>query len=86
MKGSINIQAYLERAGALEPFRLSISAPVPSAAMDYYCKVHAPALLDRDAEIFGIDASQARELAVQFVRSMLGDAKVVDEQRRPVDW
>lgn len=86
MKDGIEIHGFLYRAGSLEPFLLNISAPISSGEDDYFCKVHAPSLLKRDVEIFGIDAAQAHELAVQFVKSMLGEATIVDKNQDPVDW
>ena len=86
MKQALEMREFLDRSGRLEPFLLRISVPTPSDEGDYLCKVHAPALLQRDAEIFGVDAAQAHELALQFVKSMLGDAKVVDKDRKLISW
>ncbi|WP_369944441.1 hypothetical protein [Xanthomonas medicagonis] len=78
MNFGIRIDAFIDRNGSVEPFFLEISEPVPSIDDDFYCVVHMPGILKRDGKIFGIDAVQARQLAVDFVNSMLDGAKIVD--------
>jgi len=80
------LSAYLEQAGQRAPFYLRISVPQqPAGESDYFCRVHAPALFANDKEIFGATADQAFELAVRFVKSMLGSRNVVDQSGAPVN-
>ena len=46
--------------------------------------VHAPLLLKSDKTIYGIDAQQARSLAVQFVESLLEGRRVTDSAGQPI--
>jgi hypothetical protein len=79
------LDAFLEESGQRVPFHLRISAPEKTQDEDdYFCRVHAPTLFADDKEIFGIDEEQARELALQFVRSMLAGKKLVDQNGREV--
>lgn len=81
---SLEIQAFLKRESQLQPFFLRISEPRRTEGEDdYCCRVHVPALLKRDAEIFGIDAAQARELAEDFVKNLLGELTLVNGRGDP---
>lgn len=80
------LDAFLEDSGQRSPFRLRISAPEKTKGEDdYFCRVHAPAFFANDKQIFGIDEEQARELALQFVKSMLAGRKLVDQNGREID-
>jgi hypothetical protein len=85
MSPNLEIKAFLDEGGSRKPFYLRISkASRAKANGDYYCRVHAPELFDRDKDIFGIDKEQARELAIQFVTSMLAGKKLVDKNGEEV--
>ena len=65
--------------GMRRTFHLRISEPTKTEGEDEYsCLVHAPALFERDKAIFGVDPEQALQLAVQFVKSLLGGARIID--------
>jgi hypothetical protein len=53
---------------------------------DYLCQVHAPLLFDVDKDIYGIDEEQAKLLAVNFVKSLLYDTRLVDDKGKSVNW
>jgi hypothetical protein len=81
----LEIDAFLEDDGQLEPLHIKISAPVKTDDQpDYSCLVHAPSLFGQDKKIYGIDRDQAKSLAVAFVRSLLDDKRVVDSNRNPL--
>lgn len=86
MSENIDVNAFIEKNGSIEPFLLKISEPIPSGEDDFYCVVHMPGVLKKDKKILGIDAAQASELAANFARSMLGDAKIVDENGVVINW
>lgn len=88
MREAIRVDAYIESEDVLEPISVKISAPIPSGETEeeYFCRVHAPALMGRDRDIFGIDGGQAQDLAVQFVKSLLGGKRFVDKDRNPISW
>ncbi|MGH8326170.1 MAG: hypothetical protein ACRET2_05350, partial [Steroidobacteraceae bacterium] len=68
------------------PFVASITAPKPSGrAQEYACSIHAPVLFSKDKKIFGIDAQQAKELAVEFLKSMLDGRHLTDKSGKPID-
>jgi hypothetical protein len=71
---------FVEHAsGARDEIRVAISQAMRVAdADDYYCTVELSALLKSPKRIFGIDEAQARELAVEFVKSMLSGRRLVD--------
>jgi hypothetical protein len=86
MTRKYELDAFLEDSGQRTPFHLRISAPEKTKGEDdYFCRVHAPVLFTDDKQIFGIDEDQARELALQFVKSMLAGKKLVDRNGREID-
>ncbi|UYK65141.1 hypothetical protein NG831_12950 [Xanthomonas sacchari] len=86
MSENIDVNAFMEKNGSIEPFLLKISEPIPLGEDDFYCVVHMPGVLTEDKKILGIDATQASELAANFARSMLGDAKIVDGNGVAINW
>jgi hypothetical protein len=79
------INAFIKEGDELMPFYLKISEPTRNpAAKDYYCTIHAPALLNRDKNIYGVDRSQARALTLQFVKQLLGNKRLFDKDGNPV--
>jgi hypothetical protein len=86
MSVALERNAYLEKDGKRRPFYLRISEPRPEAdAEDLSCLVHAPLLLNSDKAIFGIDASQARSLAVRFIELLIEDQGIVDNAGHPIN-
>lgn len=79
------INAFIEDGESRQPFHLRVSEPKKTGGEeDYYCIVHAPALFKSDKKIVGVSEEQAWELAFQFVKQMLGDRKLIDENGRDV--
>ena len=80
------LSAFLEEEGVRKPAYLRISDPAKTEGEDdYYCQVHAPFLFGNDKNIFGENEEQARSLAMDFVKQMLGDRKLIDQDGNPVD-
>lgn len=74
------IKAFIDSDKGRIPFLLRVEDPVASpGGEDWLCTIHAPVLFERDTDIYGIDAKQAKELAVEFVRKMLGDRQLYDQ-------
>jgi hypothetical protein len=83
---SFELTGFLKTERGIEPFLARISAPKPSTdSLDYSCTVHAPAVARRDKDIFGATADKARQLALQFLRSLLEGKNLVDKGGRKVD-
>lgn len=79
------ITAFIDSDRGRIPFVLRISDPVESSdGGDWYCTIHAPALFERDSDIYGVNAKQAKELAVSFVRKMLGDKQLYDKEGKVI--
>ncbi len=75
------LHAFIDDDGTTKPFYLRISQPSKVAdAEDYVCRVHAPDLFKNDKEIFGVDKAQAETLAFDFVRSVLGTKRLLNEK------
>jgi hypothetical protein len=82
----LEIDGFLHEGDVRKPFIASISSPKSSGrAQEYACSVHAPALFSKDKKIFGIDAQQAKELAVEFLKSMLDGRQLTDKSGKPID-
>jgi hypothetical protein len=86
MAKALEIVGFLEADSVREPFLARITEPKASAGpQEYSCLVHAPALFEKDKKIFGVDADQARELAIQFLKTMLEGKRLTDKAGRPID-
>jgi len=86
MVSILKIEGFLRDGDSREPFMVRITAPKRSAKrQEYSCSIHAPALFKKDKQIFGVDAAQAQELAVQFLKSMLGGKHLTYRNGRRVD-
>lgn len=85
MASSYEIDAFVDDEGKRKPFYLRISNPVKTEGEDdYYCQVHAPFLFKKDKSIYGVDKEQARALAMQFVKQILGDKRLIDQDGNPM--
>lgn len=86
MKNPLELDGFLETGGAQERFTARIDPPKASAdGAEYSCLVHAPTLFKSDKEIFGVSADQARELALQFLKSMLEGKSLIDKAGNKID-
>lgn len=82
----VNLSCFLRTDGRCRSIVIRISEPRPvHGEVECRCLVHSPDLLRHDTEIAGIDADQARDLSVEFVKSMMGDSELVDQDGNPVD-
>lgn len=82
----VNISCFLRTKGRDRSIEIRISEPRPvHGEIEYRCLIQSPVLLLRDTEIAGIDADQARELSVEFVKSMVGDSELVDQDGNSVE-
>jgi hypothetical protein len=80
------LHAFVEDGSTRKPFYLRISEPSKASdAQDYFCRVHAPALLGEDKNIFGVDEVQAKALAFDFIRSLLIDKRLVDKRGEAIE-
>jgi hypothetical protein len=52
---------------------------------DFFSRIHCPALLDRDFDIYGVNEQQAQELALKFVRIRTEGATIRDRQGKVVN-
>ncbi|NIJ72165.1 MULTISPECIES: hypothetical protein [unclassified Xanthomonas] len=86
MSKKLDVNVFIYINGSIEPFLLQISEPTPSGEDDFYCVVHMPGVLKKEARIIGIDEAQASELAVDFAKSMLGDEKIFDANGIAIKW
>lgn len=81
----VNISCFLRTEGRDRSLEIRISEPFPvHGEVEYRCLVQSSELLRHDVEIAGIDANQARALSVAFVKSMTGDAELIDQDGNPV--
>ncbi len=74
--------------GALTPVYARISEPIRRRSdvehEDYYCVVHCPHLFEDDKRIFGVDAEQALELSIMFIKELLEHrGAVIDREDAP---
>jgi hypothetical protein len=86
-KSALELNAFIEENDKWKPLHVLVSAPSQAPGQDdYFCRVHAPLLFTGDKNIYGVDADQAKTLAISFVKSLLSNKRVVDSQGQPVRW
>lgn len=83
--GPLNLDALLQCGDTLKPCRIHVSEPIGSDD-DFYCLVRLPPILNKEKKIFGVDAAQARELAIAFLKQMASGMSIVDSQGKALDW
>ena len=75
----------MEKSGK-KPFYLKIFEPVKNVDEDdYSCCIHCPSLFKRNKIIFGVNEDQAYELAIEFIKNIVGDKKIVDDKEIEID-
>ena len=80
------LDVFVEEDGQRKPFTLLIEAPVKSpGAEDYFCCIHAPELFKKEKNIHGVDATQASELAIKFVKDMLAGKRLIDKDGKTIN-
>lgn len=86
MKKELEIRGFTLEKLKREPFYLRIFEPVRiDNEDDFCCCIHCPSLFKRDKTIFGVNESQSYELAIEFIISILGDKKIVDNNGIEID-
>ena len=86
MLQDFELSAFIEEDKHREAFYLRISAPVGGQAVgEYLCRVQAPLLFRGEKEIFGVDEVQARELALNFVKALLGTRRLMDAEGQSIE-
>jgi hypothetical protein len=86
MAAIYEINAFLEDDTGKRPFYLKISEPTRSeTGEDYYCNIHAPLLFKDDKRIYGVNKDQSRSLALEFVRQMVAEKRLVDRRGKPIE-
>lgn len=79
------LEGTIEDQSGARPFILRIlDAAVDTNTRDWFCRVHCPALLERDFDVYGVDGAQAKELSLRYVRIRLQGATVRDKRGRIV--
>lgn len=88
MAGDYEIQGFIETPGrSRAPLLLRISGPKRGPdRIDYCCRVHLPAMLKQDKEIYGVDPEQAVTLSKNFARTLLAGQKITDVHGNPVSF
>ena len=82
----LELHAFLEDDGIRKSLDIKILAPSETEGdQDYFCVVHAPLLLGLDKKIFGVDPEQASALSVRFIKLLMENKKVLDEDGAPLD-
>lgn len=85
--GGYELHAFEGDGEERKPFYLQISPPSFSLDLEcYFCSIHAPSLFTSDKRAHGIDADQARSLAIRLVEIVLDGRKIVDSYGEPIDW
>jgi hypothetical protein len=80
MTGPFELSCFLKNEDQIVPFYLMITEPRHSNGEDdYFCRIHSPALLSKDIDIYGADEIQARELSLGFVEHFLSDKQLLDK-------
>jgi hypothetical protein len=81
------LDGVLDEGGHRKSLQVVVSGPWQAEGEDdYFCRVHAPVLLNHDKYIYGVDSEQAKSLAIGFVRSLLQGKRVIDAKGNPLRW
>lgn len=82
---SVKVDAFVEEKGRRVPFSLRITEPRKSdGEEEYYCEICAPKLFQNTKNIYGVDKSQAKNLALEFVKSLLKGRRLFDKNGRVI--
>jgi len=79
-------RGLLDDEAGRRSFVLRISEPQPSDKGDYYCQIDMPAvsIIGSNVRIYGMDAGQAKQLAMDFLRKMLAGKRLYDTSGRAI--
>ena len=71
-----------ETDGSLTTVSATVFSPVKTDGHnEHYCVIHCPHVFDNDKKIFGVDADQALELSIMFIKDMLEHDGVVLKEK-----
>ena len=71
-----------EPGGSLIPVSAKIYSPKKTRGHeDHYCVIHCPHIFDTDKKIIGVDAKQAIQLSIKFIKELLEHHGVVLEEQ-----
>ena len=81
----VKVDAFVEEQGRRVPFSLRITEPRKcDGEEEYYCEIYAPKLFQNTKNIYGANKSQAKNLALQFVKSLLKGRCLFDKNGRVI--
>jgi hypothetical protein len=81
------LSAFIEDHDGRKPLEVQIAPARQAEGGDaYFCRVHAPSIFARDKCIYGVDPEQAATLAIEFIKSILSDKKVISASGQPIQW
>jgi len=81
----LEIKGFLSDGLTKKCLYLRIDKPVQiQDTGDYYCRIHCPVFFKTHKDIFGIDEHQAYDLAVSFIKSILGGRKMIDRHSKEI--
>lgn len=83
----LEVSGTIEDANGSRPFELQIfdACVDPNTPYkDFASRIHCPALLDRDFDVYGVSQQQAQELALKYVRIRTEGATIRDHQGQVV--
>lgn len=81
----VKVDAFVDEEGKRVPFVLKITEPRKSdEEKDYYCEIFAPKLFQNTKKIYGVNESQAKELALEFVKSLLNGRPLFDKDGKVI--
>lgn len=84
-KYDLELDGFLESNNERSRLYVRIYSPEEDQEQqNYFCLVHAPALLNGDKKIYGINSDQARSLARGFIKALLQDKIATDETGTPI--
>jgi hypothetical protein len=82
---SCQIDFYIDEDGVRELHTLSISEPDINEDGEGVCLVKLTPLLKKEKRIFGVDAIQAKLLASNFIKNLLGGKSLIAEDGSQLD-
>ena len=81
----MGIEFYVEEDGSRQRCQLEISEPESSEEGDNFCRVRLLPLLKNEKRIMGFDESQAKQLAIDFVKNLLRGKELTDAAGKKID-
>jgi hypothetical protein len=87
MTAIIDVAGFVKEREKKTPFSLKITGPHQrKKEIDYFCRIRVKPILNSYRDIYGVDGEQAKLLAINFVKSILSEVKIVDRDGDPIHW